>query len=347
MQKSTSFKGSTHEEDFMIFHDALTAWWEPQAQLHMKELGFEHRQLQAYGDTNKGTRYHRKLVGDSPEICRGLDAHCFADLERIVAFNCAVSSSYEVGDPRRFNMGTPTEVAKTLFACWKLVPEKRLIEDICAFEGVLDKIIEANAASALMSFCVWVGDRGAPTARQFHPEEQKPKTRQRKSTIISDPLHERCIEAYTKPKQNQVDKVEAFVADISAGKNNIFEDIESESTVPDIDYTNDCILGADGGGNSGAAAESSAVAALNECDDANVAHDEQSVPEVDLSPDNEDQDDQIRAAGAAAAAASPTIPSPGQKSADQTDLQAADQRIRDDHEEMMALYEQTNDSGAV
>ena len=34
-----------------------------------------------------------KLVGDSPELCRALDSHGFADLDAAVAFRCSLASA--------------------------------------------------------------------------------------------------------------------------------------------------------------------------------------------------------------------------------------------------------------
>jgi hypothetical protein len=68
------FKGKNHQDTFLIFHDGLVMWWTPEAQTYIESLGFKDRQLRCLGDTNKGTRYHFKVVGDSPELCRGLDS---------------------------------------------------------------------------------------------------------------------------------------------------------------------------------------------------------------------------------------------------------------------------------
>ncbi len=55
-------------------------------------LGFRNLQLRCLGDTNSRTIYEVKLVGNSPEICRGLDLHGFADLEASVLHHTAFNS---------------------------------------------------------------------------------------------------------------------------------------------------------------------------------------------------------------------------------------------------------------
>jgi hypothetical protein len=54
-------------------------------------------------------------------------------------------SKYPVNDPRRFLMGTPTQVWRTIERCWEIEPSsKRIMEDINALPRILDKIIAAN-----------------------------------------------------------------------------------------------------------------------------------------------------------------------------------------------------------
>jgi hypothetical protein len=54
----------------------------------MKARGYEHRQ---------------KLVGDSPELCCGLDSHGFADLDAAVTPNCSLATFYPMGHQMREN----------------------------------------------------------------------------------------------------------------------------------------------------------------------------------------------------------------------------------------------------
>ena len=101
-----------------------------------------HRQLCCMGDTNKGNRYENKVVGDSPEICRGLDAYGFADFRRFIERMRALTSSYEMSNPKRFSFGTPTQVWDSMVRCWTMEPKSdRIIQDIEDFGNVLELII--------------------------------------------------------------------------------------------------------------------------------------------------------------------------------------------------------------
>jgi hypothetical protein len=55
------YAGSEHADTFQIFHDDLTAWWEPAAQSYIAGKGFKDRQLRSLGPTIKGTRHEGKL----------------------------------------------------------------------------------------------------------------------------------------------------------------------------------------------------------------------------------------------------------------------------------------------
>ena len=192
-ESTKAFAGSTHADDFFIFHDALLAWWEPDAQAHMASRGFENRQLRAYGDTNKGTRYHLKLVGDSPELCRGLDAHGFADLASALVRHCSVTSHYDPRDMRRFSMGTPKQVASSLLRCWEVAPTaERIVEDIMDLPRVLDIIIENDGCVVRDEF-LRTGRRSAGLAQGARgaavQNKNNVRNRQRKDETTEDVYH--------------------------------------------------------------------------------------------------------------------------------------------------------------
>ena len=136
------YAGTDRADTFFIFHDGLTVWWTIESQDYIESLGFRHRQLCCMGDTNKGNRYENKVVGDSPEICRGLDAYGFADFRRFIERMRALTSSYEMSNPKRFSFGTPTQVWDSMVRCWTMEPKSdRIIQDIEDFGNVLELII--------------------------------------------------------------------------------------------------------------------------------------------------------------------------------------------------------------
>jgi hypothetical protein len=188
------YVGSARAADFLIFHAGLTCWWTSESQDYIASKGFLHRQLCCVGDTNKGTRYERKVVGGSPEICRGLDAYGFSDFKRSTERMRALTSVYDIKDPRRFNFGTPAQVWRTMERCWTLEPtSERIIADIEDFGNVLELIVEFKG-------CV------VPECRLRHGHRQqahnggrvlkrKVSNRQRKHLLRMGPVHFDVLEA--------------------------------------------------------------------------------------------------------------------------------------------------------
>ena len=156
---------------------------------------YYHRQIMCIGPTNADNRYHYKVVGDSPEFCRALDSHGFADLVICMAYHCSLSSVYPVDDPRRFHMGTPAQVWSTMTRCWQVEPTSdRIVEDIRALPEVLERIIAAKGCVVQDQFL-----RSGRRARRADDKgdcKNKPVSKQRISTLRARPLHPDCQEAF-------------------------------------------------------------------------------------------------------------------------------------------------------
>ena len=187
------YENTEYANTFKIFHDGLTAWWEKDAQNYMESRGFLDRQIRNTNVGNSTNRYSLKVVGDSPEICRGLDAYGFAHLEQTIKVQVAVTSCYPVDDPRRFNLGTPKEVFRTMKRCWEISPTSEQIkEDILGLPCVLKKIVEARG-------CV-IPDENFRTGRRARSSSGKKlkknaSNRQRVATNTQILLHPDSIDA--------------------------------------------------------------------------------------------------------------------------------------------------------
>jgi hypothetical protein len=148
-EHTTLYKGTKREKTSMIFHDHLKQWFEPEAQAHLKKLGFGDRQLRILPVNNDKVAkiYEGKLAGYSPEMCRGLDAHGFADLDRSTVLNCSIAATLPLNDPlrKRWGMGTPETLKYSMFSTWSHSPSsERIVEDIMHFPDVLKKIVAAE-----------------------------------------------------------------------------------------------------------------------------------------------------------------------------------------------------------
>ena len=127
----------------MIIHDGLCL--DDQEYLHT-QWGMRDRQIRSLGITSRGTRYYRKLVGNSPELCLGLDAHGFSDLEAAIAYHVSITRlPYTDNNPHKFKTGTPDEMWSTMSRCWKVAPSRtRIVDNIVALPRVLRLIVAAN-----------------------------------------------------------------------------------------------------------------------------------------------------------------------------------------------------------
>ena len=202
------YEGTVHKDTFFIFHDGLSAWWEKDAQDFMESKGFKHRQIKNTNEGNKSNRYNEKVVGDSPEICRALDSHGFAHLELCIKTHVALTSCYDIDDPRRFKLGTPKEVYRTLRRCWEISPTSdQIIEDILGFRLVLEKIVEAEG-------CVIADEyfRTGRRARGIDGSKLKKNAgkRQRISTNINILLHPDAVTAMESINKTKDDIMKAI-----------------------------------------------------------------------------------------------------------------------------------------
>lgn len=144
------FAGTPYADTFVLFHDALTEWWEADAQQYLLEthgIG-PTRQLCCQGETNDlvAKRYVGKLVGDSPELCP-LDSNLFSYFETAMARNIAHTYRLEHDNPEKFLVGTSDQVQNTMLRTWKVSPtSEEIVRDICRFPAALEAIIEAKGA---------------------------------------------------------------------------------------------------------------------------------------------------------------------------------------------------------
>ena len=141
-----AFADTPFANSWMIGHDALGQYWEPDALKYLESKGFPpSRLLCAQGSTNLGTRYAGKLVGNSPELMP-LDSNLFADLEYAIKQHCALTHDLHKDDPRKFKLGTPADVWSAMYRSWQTIKPKRIAQDIKRWEDALVSIVHARGA---------------------------------------------------------------------------------------------------------------------------------------------------------------------------------------------------------
>ena len=137
---NTFYADTPYANTWIIGHDALGQYWEPAALKHLEGKGFPRsRLLCAQGGTNWGTRYEGKLVGNSPELMP-LDSNLFSDLEYAIKQHCALTHDLANDDPRKFKLGTPSDVWSALKRSWECIRPSRIVTDIKRWESALGMI---------------------------------------------------------------------------------------------------------------------------------------------------------------------------------------------------------------
>ena len=136
----------------MVYGDALSAFWEKEAQEHIaKKLSHRvSRLISAVGATREGTSLKCGAPpGISPENGRGTYSFGFADLEYSVNFNLSLSTVYQYGDLRWiFAQGNQEQlrhlVSEVLKHCGPTL--ERIDEGISCWPAVNKNIIAVNGA---------------------------------------------------------------------------------------------------------------------------------------------------------------------------------------------------------
>ena len=69
------YVGTARADDFFIYHDHLTQFWDKDSVMYLKSRNMHYRFIQIYESTYRprviNRRYWNCVVGDSPEMARG------------------------------------------------------------------------------------------------------------------------------------------------------------------------------------------------------------------------------------------------------------------------------------
>ena len=150
-------KGSVHEEDFYIVHDALVLMTAKETINWMKQKGYLHRWLLPLNGLQDGTPYAGRTVGNSPEFMP-LDNILNRDILHSLRFHCFFSHSIvdreETTDEERnlcFSFSTPREIARGLKRIWDskmgTPSSERIIQDIDLALKALEIFYRSNGAA--------------------------------------------------------------------------------------------------------------------------------------------------------------------------------------------------------
>ena len=104
-----AFRGTTHEDDWYFYHDALSQMTAKSTVRWMKQRDIYRRWLIPLNGCNCGTVYDNRPVGNSPEFMP-LDNSLNQDIQVSLSLHCAVTAHLPDNDPRKFSMRTPKTI---------------------------------------------------------------------------------------------------------------------------------------------------------------------------------------------------------------------------------------------
>ena len=118
-------KGSVHEDDFFIVHDALVLMTAKETIKWMKEKNCFHRWLLPMNGFQDGTPYAERPVGNSPEFMP-LDDILNRDILHSLCYHCVLRRFVLAGEGTdeeernmRFSFSTPKEIARGMKRIWE------------------------------------------------------------------------------------------------------------------------------------------------------------------------------------------------------------------------------------
>lgn len=166
------FEDTEFKDSWWLHHDALSAWWEKEAQDHLEARGFRDRQLRAWGDVNEEfPRYHEGLVGNRPEMMP-LDFHLNFDVADGIDQAIIHTSSLPMGpkgDPcrhGRYGAGSPEHLAATLRHVWSHSPSsQRIVQDISRLSTTIEQII-AHKGCLVPDLVIHASKKGCSRTRR-------------------------------------------------------------------------------------------------------------------------------------------------------------------------------------
>ena len=131
------FVGTAHENDWVLYHDALALFTSKESMEYMRHKGFlSHLILPQFG-LNDGTAYANRMVGMRPEVMP-LDAHLNQDLHESVDRHVNLTSHLQDDHAHKFSKRTPKHLGSAYQRIWdpELGPDagapssKRICEDV-------------------------------------------------------------------------------------------------------------------------------------------------------------------------------------------------------------------------
>ena len=138
-----AFLGTTHEDDWYFYHDALSQMTAKTTVAWMKEKGYYKRWLIPQLGCNEGTIFQNRPVGNSPEFMP-LDMSLNNDVQLALSLHCAITAHLPDDDPRKFSMRTPKTIVWGILRLWGAEGGLVLLVDRCLVLPLVLVLVEGS-----------------------------------------------------------------------------------------------------------------------------------------------------------------------------------------------------------
>ncbi len=259
-----AYKGTIYEDNFMIYHDALSQMTTKETQDWMQEKGYLDRwilpvlgcndmvEVEVDGKTLRSQRMSRKPPGNQPEMS-ALDMSLNADTDYSLATHVALTTHLDRKvDPRKFSIATPKDISFAIARLWHpdtgVCPKShRIIHDIRKTCHAITEIVKHDG-KIVPGLANRNGHRNVPearTQRRYYPRKRVtngdgPKTLEEMG-IHPDAIHV-AEEQYRIEREKFLDKLRRDTAIIQNRIEITYPDDESsddESSDDENDDDND------------------------------------------------------------------------------------------------------------
>jgi hypothetical protein len=153
-ESQTLMEGTTHQDSWFFYHDALSLMTNKTTKDWMRQTMFRgksifSRWLVPQNNLQINTTYHERPVGNSPEFMP-LDNSLNHDLKSSHLHHCAVTAHLPNNDLRKHSMSTPKLIERGILRIWNnpMGPpsSERIIHDCFLVLDAFDQVYKAKGA---------------------------------------------------------------------------------------------------------------------------------------------------------------------------------------------------------
>ena len=111
IQTEKAFRGTKHEKDWMVYHDALSLFVAKESYQYMQTKGYFEHLIVPLNGLSAGTPYAHRMVGMRPEAMP-MDSHLNQDLRECVDRHVNLTAHLPEGHPEKFSKCTPRHLSR-------------------------------------------------------------------------------------------------------------------------------------------------------------------------------------------------------------------------------------------